>query len=129
MTFVAIDDADGTVSAEQVAQFRRIVKRGRPVILCQHVPFYTRGICLAAKRWWRKGADEANPALRLPDFERQRGDPVTRDFIASLKTEPLLKGVLSGHLHLVAEDRFSPTAMQHVAGPNFSFLAQMVRVV
>lgn len=129
VTFVAIDDADGTVSAEQVAQFRRIVKRGRPIILCQHVPFYTRGICRAAKRWWRKGVDEANPDLRLPDFERQRDDPVTRDFIASLKTEPLLKGVLSGHLHLVAEDRFSPTAMQYVAGPNFSFLAQMVRVV
>lgn len=129
VTFVAIDDADGTVSADQVAQFRHIVKRGRPIILCQHVPFYTPGICRAGKRWWKKGTDEANPELSLTDFTRQRSDPVTRDFIGYLKTEPLLKGVLSGHLHLAVEDRFSPTAMQYVAGPNFSFKAQLVRVV
>ena len=129
VVFVAIDDADGTVSEDQVAQFRRIVKKGRPIILCMHVPFYTPGICRAGKRWWKKGTDEANPELKLPDFQRQKSDPRTRDFIEWLKGVPQLKGVLSGHLHMFAEDRFSPTAMQHVAAGNFSFLAQMVRVV
>jgi len=129
VVFVAIDDADGTVSEDQVAQFRRIVKKGRPIILCMHVPSYTPGICLVGRRWWKKGTDAANPELKLPDFERQRSDSVTRDFIAALKREPLLKGILSGHLHLTAKDRFSPSAMQYVAGGNFSFLAQMVRVV
>ena len=129
VVFAAIDDADGTVSEEQVAQFRRIVKKGRPIILCMHVPFYTPGICRVCRRWWKKGTDAANPELKLPDFERQRSDSVTRDFIAALKREPLLKGILSGHLHLAAQDRFSPSAMQYVAGGNFSFLAQMVRVV
>lgn len=129
VVFVAIDDADGTVSHEQIEMFRRIVQYGRPIILCMHVPFYTSGICRTGKRWWKKGADEANPELNLPDFERQRSDPATRDFIASLKREPLLKGILSGHLHMFAEDRFSPTAMQHVTGGNFSFAGQMVRVI
>ena len=129
VVFVAIDDADGTVSEDQVAQFRRIVKKGRPIILCMHVPFYTPDICRAGKRWWKKGMDAANPELKLPDFERQQSDSVTRNFIAALKREPLLKGILSGHLHLTAQDRFSPSATQYVAGGNFSFLAQMVRVV
>ena len=129
VVFVAIDDADGTVSEEVVVQFRHIVKRGKPIILCMHVPLYTPGICQAGRRWWKKDADAANPELSLPDFKRQRSDPVTRDFIATLKKEPLLKGILSGHLHLTAQDRFSPTALQYVAGPNFSFKAQMVRVV
>ena len=128
VVFAAIDDADGTVSEEQVAQFRRIVKKGRPIILCMHVPFYTPGICRVCRRWWKKGTDAANPELKLPDFERQRSDSVTRDFIAALKREPLLKGILSGHLHLAAQDRFSPSAMQYVAAGNFSFLAQLVRV-
>ena len=129
VVFVAMDNADGTVSEDQVAQFRRIAATGRPVILCQHVPFYTPGICRAGRRWWKNGSDETNPELRLPDFERQRTDAVTQDFIAYLKREPMLKGVLSGHLHLVAQDRFSPTAMQYVAGGNFSFSGQMVRVI
>ena len=129
VVFVAIDDADGTVSREQIKAFRRIVGRGKPIILCMHVPFYTSGICQAGKRWWKKGTDEKNPELNLPDSERQRSDPETRNFIASLKEEPLLKGILSGHLHMFAEDRFSPTAIQYVVGGNFSFSARMVRVV
>ena len=126
--FVAMDDADGTVSEDQVGKFRRIAAMGRPIILCQHVPFYTRGICQAGKRWWKKGTDEANPELKLPDFQRQRSDAATCEFIEYLKGEPLLKGILSGHLHMFAEDRFSPTAMQYVAGGNFSFLGQKVSV-
>ena len=128
VVFVAIDDADGTVSEDQVKAFRRIAARGRPIILCMHVPFYTRGICQAGKRWWKQGTDETNPELKLPDFQRQRSDPATCEFIEYLKGEPRLKGILSGHLHMFAEDRFSPTAMQYVAGGNFSFLGQTVRV-
>ena len=94
-----------------------------------HVPFYTPGICRAGKRWWKKGTDEANPELKLPDFQRQRSDHATCEFIEYLKGEPSLKGILAGHLHMFAEDRFSPTAMQYVAGGNFSFLGQMVRVI
>ena len=128
VVFVAMDDADGMVSEDQIGKFRRVAAMGRPIILCQHVPFYTRGICQAGKRWWKKGTDEANPELKLPDFQRQRSDAATCEFIEYLKGEPLLKGILSGHLHMFAEDRFSPTAMQYVAGGNFSFSGQMVRV-
>lgn len=127
--FVAMDDADGAVSENQVNAFRRIAAKGRPIILCQHVPFYTPGICRAGKRWWKKGTDETAPELKLPDFQRQRSDPATCEFIEYLKGEPLLKGILSGHLHMFAEDRFSPTAMQYVAGGNFSFVGRKVRIV
>ena len=129
VVFVAMDDADGAFSEDQFKAFRRIAAMGKPIILCQHVPFYTRGICRAAKRWWKKGTDEDAPELRLPDFVRQKADPATQGFIDYLKAEPLLKGILAGHLHLVAEDRFSPTALQYVAGGNFALLGQMVRVI
>ena len=129
VVFVAMDDADGTVSEDQTREFRRIAARGKPIVLCMHVPFYTPGICRAGKRWWKKGTDEANPELKLPDFQRQRSDPATCEFIEYLKGEPRLKGILSGHLHMFAEDHFSPTAMQYVAGGNFSFVGQMVRVI
>ena len=128
VVFVALDDTDGTVSADQVAAFRRIAAQGKPIILCLHVPLYTSGICRAGKRWWKKGTDEANPELKLPDFQRQKSDPTTRDFIEYLRGETRLKGILSGHLHMFAEDRFSPTAMQYVAAGNFSFKAHLVKV-
>ena len=51
---------------------------------------------------------------------------MTRDFIASLRREPLLKAILAGHLHITVQDRFSPTAMQYVVGGNFMFHGQEV---
>ena len=107
VVFVALDDADGTVTADQVAEFRLLAAQGKPIILCLHVPFYTSGICRAGKRWWQKGTNEANPELKLPDFQRQKSDP---------------------HLHMFTEDRFSPTAIQYVAAGNFSFKAHKVKV-
>ena len=60
------------------------------------------------------------------DYLKQRTDVVTRDFIAYLKKEPLLKAILAGHLHITVQDRFSPTAMQYVVGGNFMFHGQEV---
>jgi hypothetical protein len=55
------------------------------------------------------------------DYARQLSDKTTCDFIAYLKSEPLLKGILAGHLHIDVSDRFSPTAMEYVVGGNFMF--------
>ena len=60
------------------------------------------------------------------DYKIQLEDPVTRDFIASLKTEKLLRGILSGHLHFTMQDRFSPTAIQYLVGGNFMFHGQEI---
>ena len=51
---------------------------------------------------------------------------MTRDFIAYLKQEPLLKGILAGHEHFTMQDRFSPTAIQYIVGSNFLFHGQEI---
>lgn len=127
VNFVTIDDVYGTVTSVQVERFAAEVKKGLPIVLCLHVPLFTELICRAQAHFW----DWRNPKFRsaalptgekLPDdFRRQQGDPVTRDFIAALKAEPLLKAILAGHLHFSIEDRFSPTAMEYVVGGNFMF--------
>ena len=60
------------------------------------------------------------------DYARQLSDKTTRDFITYLKTEPLLKGILAGHLHIDVNDRFSPTANEYVVAGNFMFRGQHV---
>lgn len=127
VNFVTMDDVYGTVTRGQVERFAAEVKKGLPIVLCLHVPLFTDAICRAQAHYW----DWRNPKFRrtdipadewfLADFRRQREDPVTREFIASLKAQPLLKAILAGHLHFTAEDRFSPTAMQFVVGGNFMF--------
>lgn len=127
VNFVTLDDVYGTVTPGQVERFAAEVKKGLPIVLCQHVPFFSERILRANLHFWDgNGAKFRNAALppvaKLPgDFRRQHEDPTTRDFVAYLRGEPLLKAILAGHLHITVEDRFSPTAMQYVVGGNFLF--------
>ncbi len=129
VNFVTIDDVYGYVTARQVARFAEEVKKGLPIVLCMHVPFFTDEIWRAHEKFWmsvnRKYTSAVVPEAR-GDYLAQKTDVVTRDFIAYLKREPLLKAILAGHLHITVQDRFSPTVMQYVVGGNFMFHGQEV---
>jgi len=127
VNFIALDDVFGYVCADQVERFRAEVKKGLPIVLCMHVPFHTPLTWQATRKFWfkwstmgQKFRDRDFPAPE-GDYKRQTTDPVTRDFIAYLKKEPLLKAILAGHEHITVEDRFSPTAMEYIVGGNFQF--------
>ena len=134
VNFVMVDDVFGAVTARQVERFAAEVKKGLPIVLYMHVPFYTPEIWLAHVKFWRGGEDgkqggrfryRAAPAPG-EEYKVQLEDPVTRDFIRYLKSEKLLKGILAGHLHFSVQDRFSPTAMEYVVGGNFLFHGQEI---
>lgn len=128
VNFVSMDSVYGYVTPTQVELFNEEVKKGLPIVLCQHVPFYTDAIWRANDKFWK--SDRKFAGGPLPDFRgdcrKQHDDPVTRDFIAALKKQPLLKAILAGHLHITVQDRFSPTAMEYVVGGNFMFHGEEV---
>ena len=128
VNFVTLDDVYGYVTAHQVERFAAEVKKGLPIVLCMHVPFFSAHIWRAHEKFWCAGRKLASAVLpdARGDYRKQRTDVVTRDFIAYLKKEPLLKAILAGHLHITVQDRFSPTAMQYVVGGNFMFHGQEV---
>ncbi len=131
VNFVSMDDVYGTVTTEQTKLFAAEVAKGLPIILCLHVPFYSPSIYRADKKFWTKEGVKFRSAA-LPDlsgdYKAQVEDPVTRDFIAALRKEPLLKGILAGHLHITFQDRFSPTAMQYLVGGNFLFHGREITI-
>ena len=129
VNFICLDDVFGTVQADQVERFHAEAKRGLPMVLCMHVPFFTDEIWRWTKRYWTYPFVRfRTAALPVPngDLKRQREDPTTAGFIAYLKTETLLKGILVGHEHMAMQDRFSPTAMEYCVGGNFLFHGQEV---
>ena len=129
VNFVMIDDAFGTVTESQVALFAEEAKKGLPIVLCMHVPFFTEDMWLTSSRFWRgpgkKFRDGAVPPPRA-DWKRQLEDKTTADFLAYLRSEKLLKAVLCGHEHLSLQDRFSPTAMEYCVAGGFMFHAQEI---
>lgn len=129
VNFVTMDTVFSYVCPDQVERFEKEVKKGLPIVLCMHVPFYTDGIWRANDKFWRRSGKKFESAA-IPNpragYKKQQSDITTRNFIAYLKKEPLLKGILAGHLHITVQERFSPTAIQYVVGSNFMFHGQEV---
>ncbi|MGN1359800.1 MAG: metallophosphoesterase family protein [Kiritimatiellia bacterium] len=126
--FVLLDNAFGTVTPSQVERFREEVREGLPMVLCQHVPFYSEGLWLFDHTHWSgERVSGSAPAIRDgADFRRQLDDGTTRGFVEMLRKERLLKAILCGHMHLFAEERFSPWARQYVVAGNYAFNAREV---
>jgi len=129
VNFITLDDVYGTVTPAQVARFKAEAAKGLPLVLCMHVPFHTDVTWTATDKYWGR-ADRRFTSAAVPtprgDYKRQQEDPTTRDFIAYLKGEPLLKAILSGHEHITVEDRFSPTATIHLVAGNFLFAGEEI---
>lgn len=122
VNFISMDDVFGTVMPDQVEKFKAEVKKGMPIILCMHVPFFTQKLWNKSVRFWRNSGrkfTDASDKKPSGDFKRQLDDPVTSEFIKYLKKETALKAILCGHSHLTMDDVFSPTATEYVVGGNF----------
>ena len=131
VNFVAIDDVYYNVTEAQHALFEQEVAKGLPIILMCHVPFYLPGLCAEQLAHGTSAAVTGAPLEITSQYPadraaQQRTDQPTADFIAWLKEQPLLKGILCGHLHKYHEERFSPTAMQYVCSGGY--MGQVQRV-
>lgn len=124
VNFITIDDSTDTVSADQATRFEAEVKKGLPILLCMHCPFPTREIVRAASRFWpRTNLKAIRDMSSFVESEKYR-DATTKDFVAYLRAQPLLKGILCGHGHVNVVDDFSPTAKQYEVAGNFMFCGQ-----
>lgn len=115
VVFFAFDNSFGRVSDEVVESFGRAVSRGRPMVLVCHVPFPTPELLA-----------DAAVSSSLMGEGHAAGDARTQEFIARVRAEPLVKAILCGHLHVARQVRFSPSAMEYVAGALFNGVAQEV---
>lgn len=124
VNFVTLDNVYNSITAEQATRFEAEVAKGLPIILCVHCPLDTPKIWRAATKFWKR--DSLKDVPDASAWQEPRRDAVTKDFVATLKAQPLLKGVLAGHYHIDVQDRFSPTAIEFLVGGNFLFHGQEI---
>ena len=121
VNFIGLDNNVGPISADQATRFEAEVKKGIPIILCMHCPFVLRGVAHAARRYWRFD----KKYKLIPDVSNWHENfKENADFVAYLRAQPLLKGILCGHGHYGVVDQFSPTAKQYMVAANFFFHGQ-----
>lgn len=121
INFVSIAHVYDNVLPIQITKFKEEVKKGLPIVLLMHVPFFSPEILAVMEQFWRCGSKFRN----IP-FTPIKYNKITRDFMDYLRKEPMLRGILAGHLHITVQGRFSPTAVQYVVGGNYGFVAQEI---
>lgn len=119
INFIAME----TFAKEYEIQFDEAIKKGLPVVLIVHVPPYTEELFRfgAESENWKKPLD----FYGLPD-EFSRGFPAEKiaeyhqeqAFMEKLRKEPLLKAIISGHVHCHNDyyGEFAPGIKQIVVG-------------
>ncbi|MBR1927910.1 MAG: metallophosphoesterase [Bacteroidales bacterium] len=144
VNFVAVDDVYYYFTENQKVLMEKEIAKGLPVILLVHVPLYTPEFCKSELEATKGNCayltgvpleitETYDPGKTYPAGEewryrkvQQRADKPTLDFIAWLKEQKLLKGILAGHMHHFFEERFSPTAVQYTVGATYNGDVQVV---
>lgn len=147
VNLVSIDDVYYYFTEKQHELMELEVQKGLPIVMLCHVPLYTPKQCTYSLKYnkgiagYMTGAPieitstyEHDPNLP-PEKQwrnrtvQQKADKVTLDFIAWLKEQKLLKGILCGHCHYFFEEQFSPTAIQYSVGATYNGEAHVVHFV
>lgn len=125
VNFVGIDNGYYRFDFEQLKALKEQVKLGLPIILFIHNPLFEKSLFERefANNNLRIASVVAAPEdyLRLNNEKRQlvlKPDEATVEMFEYIKGEPLIKAVLSGHLHYDFESNVTERLPQYVTGIN-----------
>lgn len=121
VNIVAMDNSYYLFAEWQRQRLLLEIEKGLPIILMFHDPLFEESLydyhmaIPGADCTYLVGCDEAH-LLPYSEFRavQQRPDQPTLDMIDLIKSEPLIKAVLTGHLHFDFESMLTPTLPQYV---------------
>ena len=136
VNFVAIDDSYHQFEPWQLTRLRKEIAKGLPIVLCLHAPLFEQSLfeyhCQLRGKGsssYLVGCDEDH----LPDDEwraieiRPRG--VTEEAVAFIKSQPLIKAVLAGHIHFSFVSKLAPGMTQFVTGGAYDGVARELMIL
>lgn len=133
---VGIDNGYYRFEDWQTERLKTEIKKGLPIILAFHDPLFEQSLydyhmaMPGADCTYVVGCDEEH-LLPYSEFRavQQRPDGATMRMIELIKTEPLIKGILTGHLHFNFESMLTDTLPQFVTDCSGSGLAREVTLL
>lgn len=121
--FVGIDDCFNQVEDWQTWRLKREAAKGLPIVLFMHVPIFEqslfeRVISVMPGTPDLVGCDEEHLLSGANEYRavRYRPTEATNRFVDYVNSEPLIKVLLTGHLHFNHESVLPGGAVQYVTG-------------
>ena len=109
VNFVTLDDSYYLISDAQTEMLRAEAAKGFPIVLAMHTPLYTKAFADAVMESnpcaYVTGAPEELLALYPEDRRKQQTpDEATLRAMQYIKDEPLIRAIVTGHVHRNLED-------------------------
>ena len=136
VNIVGIDNSYYLFEDWHLWRLKKEAEKGLPIILAFHDPLFEESLydyhmgLGGADCTYIVGCDEAHLA-RYSEFRavQQRPDEPTLRMIDYIKREPLVKAVLTGHLHFSFESYLTETLPQFVTGSGYEGVARELTVL
>ena len=136
VNIVGIDNSYYHFADWQIWRLRREAEKGLPIVLAFHDPLFEEALYRyhmaipGADCAYIVGCDEEH-LLPFSEFRavQQRPDAPTLRMIEYIKSEPLIKAILTGHLHFNFESEVAPGLPQFVTGGGYEGIAREVTLV
>jgi hypothetical protein len=133
VNFVGIDNSYYLFADWQLLRLKEEAAKGLPIVLCFHDPLFEQSLYDHHMRrnphepTYTVGCDEAH-LKPYSEFRavQQRPDEPTLRFIDYVKNEPLIRCILTGHLHFSFESNLTPTLPQFVTGGAYEGIAREI---
>lgn len=113
LNFVALDNGYYKFEAEQLAFLKEQVALGLPIVLMIHTPLYDPAFYEDAMSRFHDSAylcgvpDELLENYAPGHREYQAADAITKETVSYIAGEPLVKAILTGHMHYDYESVFA----------------------
>lgn len=132
INFIALDNGYYLFEPEQLAFLKQEAEKGLPMVLIMHVPLYdpalyeyslTRSPACA----YLTGVPEELMAFYEDyRFRQQRANEITLETMAYIADQPLIKAILTGHLHMNYEASYADRMPQLFTGDRAVRLIEFV---
>ena len=137
VNFVGIDNSYNLFEEWQLHHLKKEVEKGLPIILCFHAPLFEQSLYdyhysleTGDTCTYLTGLDEEY-LERYSEFRayQQRPDGPTLKMIEYLKKEPLIKAILTGHLHFSYESNITEELPQFVTGGGYDDICREITII
>ena len=134
INFVGVDDGYYQFDADQLEKLKLEVKKGLPIVLMIHNPLYTEDLYAFSMKV-HEGKSCAFltgvPEALMGDYteyryRQQHADQETLEFIQYVYSQPLIRAVLAGHIHVNAETILPSGIPQYIVGGGYKNLAREI---
>ncbi len=102
VNLVCIDDTNYCIDEETFEKLKEVEARGKPILLFMHIPMYSEYLGNGAKYSTAAPAKYLENSTPMEVFERTT-DAKTYEFCDYIRKSPLIRCILSGHIHYNVE--------------------------